>query len=266
MGIPIYQVDAFTRRPFHGNPATVVMLSEAKPDDWMLAVAQEMKHSETAFLLKQEVGYNLRWFTPTNEVDLCGHATLACAHILYETGRQKPEEIVRFSTRSGLVTARRSGTRIEMNFPTKPVEPVQPPDGLLQALGGLAPRYVGHSGEDYLLELENENLVRMLQPDLAQLKALPLVKGVLVTATSDSSDYDFVSRFFSPVEGIDEDPVTGMAHCMLGPYWGTKLNRAAFTAYQASKRGGEVRLRVDGNRIFLSGEAMTIFTGEMRME
>ncbi|MEW5816383.1 MAG: PhzF family phenazine biosynthesis protein, partial [Spirochaetota bacterium] len=196
MGLKIFQVDAFTDKLFEGNPAAVCMLSEPGDERWMQKVAQEMNLSETAFLCRQADGFNLRWFTPAVEVDLCGHATLASAHVLWEEGYLKPDRQAQFYTRSGLLTAKRKGNWIELDFPAKPEEQATPLPELAGALG-VTPQYVGRSQFDYLVELSSEEAVRNLKPDFALLKALP-VRGVIVTALSNSKEYDFVSRFFAP--------------------------------------------------------------------
>jgi len=261
MGLRIYQVDAFTDKLFAGNPAGVCLLLGPRDERWMQNVASEMNLSETAFLYKQGDGFSLRWFTPAVEVDLCGHATLASAHIVWETGTLKPEEQARFHTRSGLLTADRKGDWIELDFPSTPDEPSTAPPDLLKALG-VTPRYVGKSRFDYLLELDSEETVRRLQPDFAVLKKLG-VRGIMVTSPATSPGFDFVSRFFAPGSGINEDPVTGSAHCCLGPYWKRKLSKDEFTAFQASARGGFLRVRVRGDRVYLAGQAVTFLQGEM---
>ena len=261
MGVPIYQVDAFTEKPFSGNPAAVCLLPQAREAAWMQAVAKEMNLSETAFLLKQEDGYNLRWFTPAVEVDLCGHATLASAHILWETGILRREEQARFHTRSGLLTAVSKGGEIELNFPAKTEEPADAPAGLLEALKVKA-KYIGKSKFDYLVQVDSEETVRGLKPDFNALKNIP-VRGVIVTSRAVSPGYDFISRFFAPAAGVNEDPVTGSAHCTLGPFWSRHLGKEDFLAYQASERGGTLRVRVAGDRVHLCGRAVTIFQGEM---
>ena len=261
MAIPIYQVDAFTERPFSGNPAAVCLLPQAREAAWMQAVGKEMNLSETAFLLKQEDGYNLRWFTPAVEVDLCGHATLASAHILWETGILRREDQARFHTRSGLLTAISKDGEIELNFPAKTEEPADPPAGLLEALKVRA-KYVGKSKFDYLVQVDSEQTIRDLKPDFTALKHIP-VRGVIVTSRAVSPDYDFISRFFAPAAGVNEDPVTGSAHCTLGPFWSRQLGKKEFLAYQASERGGTLRVRVAGDRVHLSGKAVTIFQGEL---
>jgi PhzF family phenazine biosynthesis protein len=262
MPIPLFQVDAFSTQPFSGNPAAVCLLSGPRAAAWMQSVAIEMNLSETAFLHPDGDGWQLRWFTPAVEVDLCGHATLASAHILWETGRLSTTEMARFHTRSGLLTARRDGDWIELNFPATPPEPDQAPEGLLGALGIESAVEVGRSKFDYLIEIESEEILRALQPDHSRLRQLP-ARGVAVTARSNGDPFDFVSRFFAPGSGIDEDPVTGSAHCCLGPYWARKLGRNALNAYQASARGGKVRVVMDGERILLSGQAVTVLRGEL---
>ncbi len=257
----IYQVDAFTDRPFAGNPAGVCILPGPAPDAWMQAVAREMNLSETAFLLPQTDGFNLRWFTPAVEVKLCGHATLASAHILFETGVLRPDAQARFHTLSGLLTAERRGDWIELNFPAKLEEPAEPPPGLVAALGA-TPVYIGRNVFDYLVELESEAAVRALQPDMTALSKLP-VRGVIVTARSATPEFDFVSRFFAPAVGVNEDPVTGSAHCCLTPFWAARLGKTAMTAYQASARGGILHVRLAGDRVILGGQAVTVLIGEL---
>ena len=261
MAVPIYQVDAFTDRPFSGNPAAVCLLPQARDAAWMQAVAKEMNLSETAFLLKQEDGYSLRWFTPAVEVDLCGHATLASAHILWETGFLRREEQARFHTRSGLLTAVSKGGEIELNFPVKTEESAEAPAGLLESLKAKA-KYIGKSKFDYLVLVDSEETVRGLKPDFTVLKNIP-VRGVIVTSRAVSPGYDFISRFFAPAAGVNEDPVTGSAHCTLGPFWSRQLGKKEFLAYQASERGGTLRVRVAGDRVHLCGKAVTIFQGEL---
>ena len=274
MGQGFVQVDAFTDRPFAGNPAAVLVLAEARDDGWMQAVARELNLSETAFLAPGEDGFGLRWFTPGQEVDLCGHATLASAHVLWEGGLLAAGEEARFHTRSGLLTARQSGGEsgrgagwIEMDFPAEPAREVPSPEGLALALGA-GPLWVGQNRLDYLVELEDEEAVRALRPDHRELAAMG-GRGFIVTARAHSSvggEYDFVSRYFAPAVGIDEDPVTGSAHCALGPFWRERLGRAAgeeLVGRQASPRGGTVRVRPLGDRVLLRGQAVTILRGEI---
>jgi len=266
MGVKLFQVDAFTDKPFAGNPAAVCLLTEPRDARWMQNVAREMNLSETAFLLREGDGYRLRWFTPAVEVELCGHATLASAHTLWEVGALKPNEQARFHTLSGLLTAERQGGWIELNFPAHSVEPTPAPIDLARALGA-TPIFVGRYRFDFLVEVESEQAVRTMKPDFALVEKLP-ARGLVVTSRSalpDSGepDYDFVSRFFAPQVGVAEDPVTGSAHCALGPYWSGKLNKTEFVAYQASARGGVIRVRLDGDRVRLGGQAVTVLRGEL---
>ncbi|HVR95118.1 MAG TPA: PhzF family phenazine biosynthesis protein [Thermoanaerobaculia bacterium] len=266
MPLDLYQVDAFADRPFAGNPAAVCLLPQPRDDGWMQRVAREMNLSETAFLVPCEGEYGLRWFTPAVEVELCGHATLASAHVLWETGHLAPDTTARFHTKSGLLTAHRLPEGwIELDFPAKPVQEVTDwPAGLAEALG-VEPRFVGRSQFDYLLEAASEEEVRAIRPDFGQLRTLP-VRGVIVTArASDASEggFDVVSRFFAPGAGVDEDPVTGSAHCTLGPYWAARLGKDELLAYQASNRGGAVRVRVVGERVRLGGQAVTVLRGQL---
>jgi len=261
MGLRITQVDAFADQPFHGNPAAVCVLPAAAEEDWMRKVAREMNLSETAFLHPQADGFRLRWFTPSVEVDLCGHATLAAAHVLWEEGHLQPSQIARFYTNSGPLCAERNGDWIEMDFPALPEESAAAPPGLAEALGTRF-SYVGRNRFDFLVEVESEQTLRGLQPDCGALKKLP-VRGVIATSRSESPDFDFVSRFFAPGAGIDEDPVTGSAHCCLGPYWSRRLGKAELVAYQASARGGVVRVRLNDGRVILGGKAVTVLHGEL---
>jgi PhzF family phenazine biosynthesis protein len=261
MGFPLYQIDAFTDRPFAGNPAAVCLLPEPQPESWMQSIASEMNLSETAFLHPEADGYRLRWFTPAFEVDLCGHATLASAHALWETGRLKPSETARFQTRSGLLTAKRDGEWIDLDFPSRPPVPGDPPTGLLESLG-LSDGCVGSAGRYALVEVASEEVLRGLRPDFARLALVPLV-GTIATCRPSSPGYDFLSRFFAPAAGIPEDPVTGSAHCCLGPFWRNRLGKDGFLAYQASARGGVVRVGVRGDRVRLGGRAVTVLRGEL---
>jgi len=261
MGLTMVQVDAFTDRPFAGNPAAVCLLPTPREESWMQAVAREMNLSETAFVVPAADGFDLRWFTPTVEVDLCGHATLASAHVLWELGQLPPQTPARFHTRSGVLTASRRDDWIELDFPAKPAEPAEAPAGLASALG-VEVESVGRNQFDYLVEVESEALVRGLRPDFGALRAIP-VRGVIVTSRGASPAYDFVSRFFAPASGIDEDPVTGSAHCCLGPFWGARLGKRDLVAYQASARGGIVRVRLGDDRVYLGGQAVTVLRGEM---
>jgi len=260
MSLAVHLVDAFTDHPFAGNPAAVCPLPAPGDEAWMKSVARELNLSETAFLHPQGDGWRLRWFTPAVEVALCGHATLASAHILWEMGALPAGETARFYTQSGLLTAARNGAGIELNFPSKPAEPAEAPAGLAEALG-VKPQFVGRSAFDYLVEIDSPAALRKLTPDFNGLAKLP-VRGVIVTSGSDQAGYDFLSRFFAPAAGVNEDPVTGSAHCTLGPFWRERLSRSEFTAYQASARGGVVKVRVAGDRVFLGGQAVTVLRGE----
>jgi PhzF family phenazine biosynthesis protein len=257
----IFQVDAFTDKVFAGNPAAVCILPEAADEDWMQHLANEMNLSETAFLVRQEEGFNLRWFTPAVEVELCGHATLASAHILWEQGFLPAGRQARFYTRSGLLSALNKDSWIELDLPAEPEKQTEIPDGLLKAFG-VAARYVGKNRFDFLIELESAETVRKIVPDFTLLRSLSS-RGFIVTSRSDSSQYDFISRFFAPAAGINEDPVTGSAHCCLGPYWAKKLDREELTGYQASARGGVVKVRIGDDRVYLSGQAITVMRGTL---
>lgn len=261
MGIKIFQVDAFTGEPFKGNPAAVCLLEKPAEEQWMQNIAREMNLSETAFLVPNTGAYDLRWFTPTTEVDLCGHATLASAHALWQDGVLPRDQPARFKTRSGLLTARLAGEWIELNFPASKVEKIETPEGLPQALGVEA-KFTGWDGTDYLVEVEGEKIIAGLQPDLKALKTFP-VRCFIVTSRAGTVDYDFVSRVFAPGAGIDEDPVTGSAHCSLGPFWANRLNKQKMLGYQASSRGGFVRVSLKEDRVLLGGQAVTVFQGEL---
>jgi PhzF family phenazine biosynthesis protein len=232
----------------------------ARDDQWMANVAMEMNLAETAFLSKQDDGWRLRWFTPAVEVDLCGHATLASAHAIWSENVSS-DPVLRFHTRSGVLTAKRHGDMIELDFPAKRDEPIAAPAGLLDALGVTSATYVGRNQFDYIVELPSEAEVRALKPDHSVLRQLP-VRGVIVTSRG-SGKYDFISRFFAPGVGIDEDPVTGSAHCCLAPYWSSRLSKTEMNAFQASPRGGAIRLRIDGDRVKLAGRAITVLRGEL---
>lgn len=262
MTLTITQVDAFTNEPFAGNPAAVCLLPTSPDATWMQRVAREMNLSETAFLVRRSDGeFDLRWFTPAVEVDLCGHATLASAHVLWEEGHLPPDAPAVFHTRSGRLSATRRADWIEMDFPAEPAEPVPAPAGLADALGA-EPAWVGRNRFDYLVEVDTQGTVERLAPDFARLKKLE-TRGVIVTARADADGVDFVSRFFAPGTGVDEDPVTGSAHCCLGPFWQQHLGRDAFTARQVSERGGLVKVVVRGDRVLLLGQAVTVLRGEV---
>lgn len=259
--LPYSLVDAFTDRPFAGNPAVVCLLPAWRDDVWLQNVGREMNQSETAFLVKNDGGFDLRWFTPKVEVDLCGHATLASAHMVWEQGLARPDQEILFSTRSGILKAARRGTAIELDFPLKPEQAAELPQGLAEALG--APlQYVGRSQFDYLVEVESEAALRALAPDFKRLSSLD-VRGMIVTSRSSDARFDFVSRFFAPGAGIDEDPVTGSAHCCLVDFWSKRLGKTELVGYQASARGGIVRVRVCGDRAILGGQAVTVAKGEL---
>ena len=264
MATEIFHVDAFASCPFTGNPAGVCLLEQGVESDWMQKVAMEMSLSETAFLWPHhDDGYSLRWFTPEVEVDLCGHATLAAAHVLWEQGRLDTNVEARFHTQSGVLTAKRNGhDRIVMDFPSRPATVVETPMVLAKALGGV-PVCAAEAERDFLVELESEEEVRKLKPDFKDLRELNKL-GVIVTSVAEGKDYDFVSRFFAPNAGIDEDPVTGSAHCTLAPYWCDKLGRAELMGYQASKRGGYVHVKLRGDRVCLGGQALTVMTSTLR--
>ena len=261
MGLRIFQVDAFTSTPFRGNPAAVCVLSAPADEQWMQSVAAEMNLSETAFLHREGAGYRLRWFTPAVEVDLCGHATLASAHVLWEEGLLPRDEQARFASKSGTLTADLHGGLIELDFPAGPTTAARAPAELAE---GLAVKldFVGTTPFDYLVEVGSEDVVRALRPDMTLLGRID-TRGIIVTARSGTAPYDFVSRFFGPQSGVPEDPVTGSAHCALGPYWRARLGKDTFLAHQASARGGDVRVRVAGDRVKLGGQAVTVMRGEL---
>jgi predicted PhzF superfamily epimerase YddE/YHI9 len=256
----IYQVDAFAREPFRGNPAAVCLLEGqgSRSQEWMQSVAAEMNLAETAFIERRDDGFGLRWFTPTVEVDLCGHATLASAHVLWEEGEDSSRLV--FHTRSGRLAAERTEAGIRLDFPADPVSPVDPPPGLAAILGA-APVATAQGRSFLLCELADATTVRALAPDIAGITALD-AGGVIVTAPGEG-DADFVSRFFVPKFGIDEDPVTGAAHCCLAPYWEKRLGRARLVGYQASARGGFVGVEVGGDRVLLTGQAVTVVRGHL---
>ena len=261
MPLDLWLIDAFTDHPFAGNPAGVCLLAAPRPDEWMQALAREMNQAETAFLLPGGDGYQLRWFTPAVEVDLCGHATLASAHYLWEARRLKPRETARFGTRSGKLTARKASGWITLDFPATPAEPCDPPPYLLDAFHAPAAQVL-QSKFDYLLVLDDPESLRTLVPDWRLLRGVA-TRGVIVTAPSDVSGVDFISRFFAPGAGVDEDPVTGSAHCALAPYWAARLNRKELIGYQASPRGGTVRVEHAGERVLLGGKAVTVVKGKL---
>lgn len=257
----LHVVDAFTVHPFSGNPAAVCLLDQPADDSWMQLVAREMNHAETAFLHPIEGGYSLRWFTPAVEVKLCGHATLASAFVLWHTGVLSADEIARFHTLSGWLTCQREGDWIAMDFPACPVVSCAAPAGLAEALG-CEFTFCGSNGMDHLVEVADETTLRGLSPNHSALAPLSQ-RGVIVTCSSERPEFDFISRFFAPAAGVNEDPVTGSAHCALGPYWQAKLGRSDFTAFQASERGGTVKLSVRGDRVLLRGQAVLMSRVEL---
>jgi len=261
MGTPLFIVDAFAARPLAGNQAAVCLLEKPADAGWMQQFAAEMNFAETAYVVPGEEAFQLRWFTPAVEVQLCGHATLASAHILWETGRADRDAEIRFDTiHSGRLTCRRNDDWIEMNFPSDPPAACDPPAILAESLGATL-RACAKGRYDYLVELDSEAAVRGLDPDFRRLAELP-VRGIIATAPGEG-DFDFVSRFFGPAAGIDEDPATGSAHCVLAPYWGERLGRQQLLGFQASQRGGTVRVHVNGDRVILGGQAWTTVAGEI---
>lgn len=261
MSIPLFQVDAFTSEIFKGNPAAVCILSEPAESAWMQNVAREMNLSETAFLSPRNDGYGLRWFTPEAEVELCGHATLASAYVLWEAGYVRPSAKIRFNTLSGWLSASKKDDWIELDFPSAQVVPGDISEEIIKALGPV-PESIHRSAEKWLLEYLDENAIYGMTPDFIALKERS-GRGLIVTAKSDKPGIDFVSRYFAPWIGINEDPVTGSAHTILGPYWGQKLHKTHLTAYQASARGGLLKVRVSGERTYISGQAVTVFSGQL---
>lgn len=259
--VPCFHVDAFADRAFRGNPAAVCLLAGNRPARWMQAVAAEMNLSETAFVRPIARGFQLRWFTPKAEVDLCGHATLAAAHVLWSERIAKRGGELRFQTKSGVLLAVQQGKRIELDFPARVARPCERPAGLGRALGASL-RSVARNQDDLLVELGSEREVQALRPDFALLSVLP-VRGVAVTARSSRKKSDFVSRFFAPRVGVNEDPVTGSAHCALGPWWAERLGKDTLVGRQLSERGGEVEVQVVGERVKLRGSAVTVVRGQL---
>ena len=261
--LKIFQIDSFTNQPFRGNPAAVCLSDHFPPDQWMQSMAAEMNLSETAFVCPADPGYQLRWFTPTIEVDLCGHATLAAAHVLWETGTLTPTEIASFQTLSGNLSAERAGDKIILDFPSEPATSQTAPAELLNSVN-VAPLFVGKNRMDYLIEVGSIEDLTQLSVDYTQLKKVA-ARGLIVTAQSQTNDFDFWSRFFCPAVGVNEDPVTGSAHCCLAPYWATKLGRNELRGFQASERGGTIDVQLKQDRVRLGGVATTIFSGELHV-
>jgi len=260
LGPALFCVDAFADHIGAGNPAGVCLLGQPADPGWMQTLAREMNLSETAFVTRERKGFGLQWFTPRTEVDLCGHATLATAHILWEEGYLGGDAPARFFTKSGIITAKRAGDFIELDFPAMPEEPAPAPAGLSDALG-IQPCYTGKNRFDYLIEVSSEREVRKTTPDFSGLSKIPM-RGVIVTSRAATPGFDFVSRFFAPSVGVNEDPVTGSAHCCLAPYWQKKLQKNMLTAYQASERGGVLRIRLDPpDRVAIAGTAITVWKG-----
>ncbi|MFA6449819.1 MAG: PhzF family phenazine biosynthesis protein [bacterium] len=262
MTTTIFQVDAFTTEPFRGNPAGVCILDNEADERWMQDVATEMALSETAFLQKKDDGYSLRWFTPAAEVDLCGHGTLASAHILFEQNQLAPDAVARFHTRSGLLTVVKKAGWLEMDFPAEPDQPAPGAAKFSEALGNITIKYLGRNRMDFIVEIESEKLLRELSPDMAKVKEIT-TRGLIVTSVAESDEFDFASRFFAPILDIPEDPVTGSAHCCLAPYWEKRLGKSSFNARQVSKRGGVLKVRSAGDRVIIAGQAITIMRNEL---
>lgn len=259
--VPLYQVDSFSNQLFKGNPAGVCLLAQSQSETWMRSVAAEMNLSETAFLIKKGPDFELRWFTPKTEVDLCGHATLASAHILWQVGAVPAEQMIHFHTRSGLLTAELKNDWIELDFPARRSTLADEIDEISDAVGSV-PDEVYKSGENLLYVYNEESIVRNLTPDFSALGRFNF-HGLIVTAPSATPQFDFVSRFFAPALGINEDPVTGSSHCTLAPFWQGRLHKDYLMAYQASARGGVIKVRVSGERVYISGQAVTVFATEI---
>ncbi len=268
MKIPIFTVDAFTDKPFSGNPAGVCVLNSPLDEKLMQNIAFEMNLSETAFLNKKDASsYSLRWFTPVVEVDLCGHATLASAHILWETKKENKSSEIEFNTKSGILKANFRDAGIELDFPLMESKPVEIPKGLIKALG-VEPINLFRAQWNYIAELDSEKTVRNVKPDFDLLRALE-AWGTIITARaskeSAADGYDFVSRFFAPAKGVKEDPVTGSAHSALAPYWMNRIGKNTFKAYQASERGGTLGLKVGNGRVYITGMAVTVLNGSINV-
>ena len=263
MNIKLFTVDAFTDKPFKGNPAGVCILDNELTEAQMKNIAFEMNLAETAFVQRKGDIYSLRWFTPDSEVDLCGHATLATSHILWQTGLHDKSKSISYDTRSGILKANRVDGKIELDFPVDLEHPVNIPDELIRTIG-VKPVYLGRAKWSYLAELDSEETVRKIKPDFVIMETLE-AWGLIITARSSTKEFDFVSRFFAPRKGVPEDPVTGSAHCILGPYWMKKLGKNEMTAFQASKRGGILGVKVDGERVKLTGNAITMLDAKLNI-
>lgn len=261
MAVPMTLVDAFASEPFRGNPCVVCLLPAARDPEWMQLVARETRAPATAFVHRDGAVFGLRWFTTAAELELCGHGTLASAHVLWESGALAREVAARFETSGGPLTAVRRGDWIELDFPATPASPAAAPPALVEALG-VAPTFVGRSRFDYLVEVAEEPIVRALAPDLPLLSTVA-TRGVIVTSRAAADGADFVSRFFAPRLGIDEDSVTGSAHCCLAPHWSRRLNKRSLIGRQLSARGGVVKVSLDGDRVALAGRAVTVARGEL---
>lgn len=259
----IFTVDAFAFEKFKGNPAGVCFADKDMSVEEMKSIAAELNISETAFFYKNEDVYNLRWFTPDCEVDLCGHATLSTAHIIWETGIEEKSKALSFRTKSGILKAEMKDGKIRIDMPAIPYETTDPFAPVMDALGDPKAVFTGRTKYNFLIELENESALRNIKPDFVKIKVQKEYYGVIITAESDNKKYDCVSRYFAPAKGVNEDPVTGSAHCTLAIYWSDKLSKITLSAYQASKRGGELGLEVSGDRVLITGDAVTVLSGEI---
>ncbi|TDL84755.1 PhzF family phenazine biosynthesis protein [Vibrio vulnificus] len=256
-------INTFTDQPFKGNPAAVCLLTGEMDSEWMQRMAKEINMPVTAFIHFHKAEWQLRWFTPSIEIPICGHGTLASSFFLWGKGYVSRDRPIVYQTKSGLLTARFVDGMVQLEFPSLIEQETAAPELLIKALG-VVPVYVGQNKWDYLVEVQSEEIVRNIKPDIDSIAQLP-IRGIIVTSRSDSSEYDFVSRFFSPAQGLDEDHVTGSAHCCLGPYWKRKLDKSIFIAYQASERGGLLKVEVTEDTVKLSGHAVTIFEGNVNI-
>jgi PhzF family phenazine biosynthesis protein len=257
----LFHVNAFSDQAFNGNPAAVCLLDSIKPDSWLQNVAAQMNLSETAFVTTIDNGYSLRWFTPLKEVDMCGHATLASAHVLWQQGIIDKKETIFFQTLSGMLSATLQDDQIELDFPRLALTPIDPPEQLIKLLG-ITPIFSAMFGEKHLFVIEDQQQLVQLNPDFSALASIA-GRGISITCKSNDSQYDFVSRYFAPWVGINEDPANGSSHCALTPYWAGRLGKQELTAYQASKRGGELKLRLASERVKISGQAITVLKAEL---